>query len=68
MSPGNASHCVGCGLPLTAEPSDGSCAGCLPAYDPPHHCPQCGAWVGVRVTPIGWSASCNEHGDLHALS
>lgn len=55
------SFCPGCGEPVSA------CPGCLPPLDPPRHCPACGAWVAVRVTPAGWSARCREHGDLRPL-
>ena len=56
--PGEPAHCVGCGAP--------DCDGCLPELDPPRHCPRCGRWVGVSVTPSGWRATCPDHGDLRA--
>ena len=49
--------CTGCGR------EDPACPGCN-QNDPPHYCPECGAWMAVLVTPTGWSARCRDHGEV----
>jgi len=51
-----ASHCSGCGRPLT------DCPGCARALDPPRFCPACGRRMAVTVTPGTWTATCRDHG------
>lgn len=32
--------------------------------EPPGFCPQCRRQLRVQVTPLGWTATCEEHGLL----
>ncbi|MCU1379845.1 MAG: hypothetical protein JWN29_2828 [Acidimicrobiales bacterium] len=53
-------HCPGCGRPSE------DCPGCLPAFDPPRYCADCGGWLAVRVSTGGWVARCKIHGETTA--
>jgi primosomal protein N' len=61
-----ATHCTGCGKPLTTAgaPDGDRCGGCARPIDPPHYCPVCGGWLAVTVNPTGWKARCREHGEI----
>ncbi|WP_446680440.1 biotin synthase auxiliary protein BsaP [Allocatelliglobosispora scoriae] len=55
-------YCDRCGEPST----EGSHEGCAAArkLEPPRYCAACRRRMKVQVTPVGWAASCVEHGDL----
>ncbi|HJY24172.1 MAG TPA: hypothetical protein VJ649_00685 [Actinomycetes bacterium] len=52
--------CDRCGLRAT----EGDHAACRRArsLEPPRYCETCRRRLVVQVTPLGWSASCVEHG------
>ncbi len=51
-------YCPGCGRPVA------ECNGCLPEFDPPRFCPQCGKRMTVKVAPTAVYAVCKVHGEL----
>lgn len=57
----NALWCDRCGGSL----SDGGHGSCLTArrLEPPRFCPLCRRRMKVQVLPVGWSATCVEHGE-----
>ncbi|MGH3980344.1 MAG: hypothetical protein ACRDRZ_15290 [Pseudonocardiaceae bacterium] len=57
-------YCVRCGRP-ESEGDHGECRARV-AYEPPRYCPQCARRMVVQVTPSGWSARCNTHGNVPA--
>jgi hypothetical protein len=58
------SYCGRCGEPVDAGAD--AHAGCarLLELEPPRYCASCRRRLKVQVTPMGWSATCVEHGLL----
>jgi hypothetical protein len=55
-------YCGRCGLPVEQAPHD-VCLRLL-QLEPPRYCPACRRRMKVQVSPMGWSATCAEHGKL----
>lgn len=35
-------------------------------YDAPRICPLCGRWMVVKISPMGWEATCSRDGVLRS--
>ena len=57
-----ATYCGRCGLPLDEEPH-ADCARFL-VLEPPRYCTACRRRMKVQVSPMGWSATCVQHGEI----
>lgn len=55
-----AGHCGHCGR--TQAAGDHSTCEARLALEPPRYCADCGRRMKVQVTPLGWTATCAEHG------
>ncbi|MEU5787375.1 MULTISPECIES: biotin synthase auxiliary protein BsaP [Micromonospora] len=54
--------CDRCGEDATAGPH-AACAAAR-ALEPPRYCARCRRRMKVQVLPVGWSATCVEHGEI----
>ncbi|GAB2599325.1 biotin synthase auxiliary protein BsaP [Kribbella endophytica] len=56
-------YCGHCGQELT----DGGHESCRTALsmEPPRYCDQCRRRMVVQVHPMGWTARCSVHGEIH---
>jgi hypothetical protein len=54
------SYCGRCGLP-DDEVAHADCVRFL-VLEPPRYCTACRRRMKVQVSPMGWSATCVEHG------
>ena len=68
MTAADPTYCARCGEDLTGgeagetlEIQHVDCSRAL-LLEPPRYCPQCRRRMVVQVTPVGWSATCVEHG------
>lgn len=57
---GSGLHCGHCGGCVEAG-DHAACARRL-ALEPPRFCAHCRRRMKVQVTPLGWAATCVEHG------
>jgi hypothetical protein len=55
-------YCGRCGLPLDEAAHD-DCRRLL-ELEPPRYCPDCRRRMKVQVSPMGWTATCAEHGEV----
>ncbi len=53
-------YCGRCGRSVDDGPHE-DCARFL-VLEPPRYCTRCARRMKVQVAPMGWSASCVEHG------
>jgi hypothetical protein len=55
-------YCDRCGRPA----GEGDHADCAAArrLEPPRYCPSCRRRMKVQVVPVGWQATCVEHGTV----
>jgi len=64
VTPSVSAYCGRCG-----EPVGGSSGGPHEACDrflvlePPRYCTECARRMKVQVDPMGWTATCVEHGE-----
>ncbi|MDH6460310.1 hypothetical protein M2302_000465 [Micromonospora sp. A200] len=54
--------CDRCGEDAAAGPHV-ACAAAR-ALEPPRYCARCRRRMKVQVLPVGWSATCVEHGEI----
>jgi hypothetical protein len=54
-------YCGRCGKPADEGPHD-DCVRLL-VLEPPRYCARCARRMKVQVSPMGWRATCVEHGD-----
>jgi hypothetical protein len=71
MTAADPTYCARCGEDLTGghtgragetlETQHAECSRAL-LLEPPRYCPRCRRRMVVQVTPVGWSATCVQHG------
>lgn len=58
-------YCDRCGEPAASRDADHTACRAARGLEPPRYCGHCRRRMIVQVTPVGWTARCAEHGDLH---
>ncbi|WP_442417793.1 biotin synthase auxiliary protein BsaP [Nocardioides agariphilus] len=61
-------YCGRCGEPVDGSSAEGPHEDCarLLQLEPPRYCASCARRMKVQVSPMGWSATCVEHGTVGA--